>query len=303
MVAHHARARPSAPAHHRAESYVKLVPSLDLIRPARAGGYAIPSFCVWNAETIDMVLRTAETMKAPVLLMAGPLDMAYFGPRDLVAMTRTLGAKYDCSVALHLDHGDSLELVESCVAAGFTSVMLDFSARSLDENIRGVKEAVRLARPRGISVEGEIGMVGKNSDATAEGSEGSALTDPAQAAIFCEQTKVDMVAVSIGNAHGAYLSLPRFDFDRLAELHRRLGIPLVLHGGSGTPEADLKRAISLGIAKINVATEFIEAIKRTYIEAWRTKAWLPTTTAAAMKAGGEVLVKWVKLAGSAGAAR
>jgi ketose-bisphosphate aldolase len=282
---------------------VKLVPSLDLIRSARAGGYAIPSFCVWNAETIDLVLRTAETMKAPVLLMAGPADMAYFGPKDLMAMAKVLGAKYDCTVAFHLDHGDSIELVESCVAAGFTSVMLDFSSKPLDTNIRGMQEAVRIARPLGITVEGEIGMVGRNSNETVEGSEGSALTDPTQAAAFCEQTKVDMVAVSIGNAHGAYLRLPKFDFERLAELNRRLGIPLVLHGGSGTPEADLKRAISLGIAKINVATEFIEAIKGSYTEAWRNKVWLPTTTAAAMKAGGEVLVKWMKLAGCAGAAR
>jgi ketose-bisphosphate aldolase len=282
---------------------VKLVPALDLIGSARAGGYAIPSFCVWNAETIDLVLSTAAAMRAPVLLMASPADMAYFGPRDLIAMTRSLGAKHDCTVAFHLDHGDSVELVESCVAAGFTSVMLDFSAKPLDQNIRGMQEAVRIARPHGITVEGEIGMVGRNSDETVEGSEGSALTDPAQAAEFCEQTGVDMVAVSIGNAHGAYLRLPRFDFERLAELNSRLGIPLVLHGGSGTPEADLKRAISLGIAKINVATEFIEAIKGAYLEAWRNKVWLPTTTAAAMKAGGAVLVKWIGLAGCAGAAK
>lgn len=281
---------------------MKLVPSLDLIRAARVGGYAIPSFSVWNAETIDVALKTAQAMKAPALLMAAPADMAYFGPKDLMAMIKVLGAKYDCPVAMHLDHGDSVELVESCVAAGFTSVMLDFSSKSLDQNIRGMQEAVRIARPRGITVEGEIGKVGRNSDETVEGSEGSALTDPDQAAAFCEQTQVDMVAVSIGNAHGAYLKLPRFDFERLAELNRRLGIPLVLHGGSGTPEADLRRAISLGIGKINVATEFIEAIKGTYTEAWRTKAWLPTTTAAAMKAGGDVLAKWMKLAGCAGTA-
>jgi ketose-bisphosphate aldolase len=282
---------------------LNLVPSLDLIRAAHAGGYAIPSFGVWNAESIDIVLRTAAALKAPVMLMAGPAELTYFSPADLVALTRTMGAKHDCTVSFHLDHGDSVELVEACVAAGFTSVMLDFSARSLEENVRGMQEAVRIARPRGITVEGEIGKVGRNSADTVEGSEGSALTDPAQAAAFCEQTKVDMVAVSIGNAHGAYTRLPRFDFDRLADLNRRLRIPLVLHGGSGTPEADLKKAISLGIAKINVATEFIEAVKGAYLEAWRNKVWLPSTTAAAMAAGGAVLEKWMKLAGCAGRAR
>jgi len=282
---------------------VELVPSINLIRTAHAGGYAIPSFCVWNGETIDLVLRTAEAMKAPVMLMSGPGEIGFFGPRDFIAMTHALGAKYDCTVAYHLDHGASIEQVDACIAAGFTSVMLDYSARPLEENIRGMQEAVRLARPRGITVEGEIGMVGRNSADAIEGSEGSALTDPEQAALFCEQTQIDIVAVSIGNAHGAYLKLPRFDFDLLARLHKRLGIPLVLHGGSGTPEADLRRAIALGIAKINVATEFIEAIKGAYLDAWRGKIWVPSTTTAAMNAGEQVLRKWIGQAGCAGAAR
>ena len=282
---------------------MKLVPSIDLIADAYKNHYAIPSFCVWNAETIDIVLRTAEKLKAPVMLMSGPGEFGYFSPEQLVSIAKVLGAKYDCTVAYHLDHGDSIEQVAECISAGFTSVMLDFSTRSFGDNVDGMKATVKLARPKGISVEGEIGMVGKNSKDDFEGSEGSSLTDPDQAVQFCKETEIDMVAVSIGNAHGAYTKLPQFDFGLLETLYQRLPVPISLHGGSGTPPADLKRAISLGIAKVNVATEFIEAIKATNIGNWSKPNWLPATTADAMNAGAAVLEKWITLTGSAGKAR
>ncbi|MDR0718902.1 MAG: class II fructose-bisphosphate aldolase [Treponema sp.] len=279
---------------------MELVPSIELIREAYEKSYAIPSFCVWTSETIDLVLRTAEKLNAPVMLMAGPGEFLWHRPQQLLEMAKILGRDRRCRVAFHLDHGDSLELAEECIQAGFTSVMLDYSARSYEDNVAGMKKVAAMARPDGITVEGEIGHVGKANKNAAEGKGDSSLTEPETAERFCRETGIDMVAVSIGNAHGNYAKLPHFDFALLEALKKRLSIPLVLHGGSGTPPDDIHRAISLGIAKINVATEFITAIKNAYLVVWQGDVWVPSTLPAAMEAGEQVLEKWIRLAGCAG---
>ena len=270
---------------------MELVPSIDMIKEAYGKSYAIPSFCVWNGETIELVLKAAEKFNAPVMLMAGPGEFLWHRPRQLLEMAKILGQDYRCRVAFHLDHGDSPGLVEESIKAGFTSVMLDYSALPYEDNVAGMKKAVAMARPGGITVEGEIGHVGKASKSAAEGEGDSTLTDPEMAMRFCQETGIDMVAVSIGNAHGNYTKLPRFDFSLLEALKKSAGIPLVLHGGSGTPGDDIKRAVSLGIAKINVATEFIAAIKNAYLTAWQGDVWVPMTVPTAMEAGEKVLEK------------
>jgi ketose-bisphosphate aldolase len=278
---------------------MELVPSIDLVKEAYEKSYAVPSFCVWNGETIDLVLRTAEKMQAPVMLMAGPGEFGWHSPQQLLEMAQMMGRNYRCRAAFHLDHGDSLELAGESIQAGFTSVMLDYSARPYTENVEGMKKVVAMARPGGVTVEGEIGHVGKANTNAAEGEGDSSLTDPELAGRFCRETGIDMVAVSIGNAHGNYVKLPRFDFALLEELKKSTGIPLVLHGGSGTPPDDIRRAVSLGIAKINVATEFITAIKNAFLAKWQGDVWVPSTLPAAMEAGEKVLEKWILLSGSA----
>jgi ketose-bisphosphate aldolase len=281
---------------------MELVPSIELIKEAYDKSYAIPSFCVWNGETIGLVLRTAEKMKAPVMLMAGPGEFSWYRPRHLLETAKILGRDYHCRVAFHLDHGDSVELVDESLKAGFTSVMLDYSLRPYEDNVEGMKKVVAMAHPGGVTVEGEIGHVGKANKNAAEGGGEVSLTDPETAERFCRETGIDMVAVSIGNAHGNYIKLPRFDFALLEALNKRIGIPLVLHGGSGTPPDDIRRAVSLGIAKINVATEFITAVKNACFEKWQGDVWIPSTIPAVMEAGEKVLEKWILLAGCAGAA-
>jgi tagatose 1,6-diphosphate aldolase GatY/KbaY len=282
---------------------MELVPSSDLIKEAYKKSYAIPSFCVWNGETIELVLRTAEKLNAPVMLMAGPGEFRWHRPRQLLEMAKIMGRDYQCRVAFHLDHGDSPELADECIKAGFTSVMLDYSARSYEDNVTGMKKVVAMARPSGVTVEGEIGHVGKANKNAAEGEGDSSLTDPEIAGRFCRETGIDMVAVSIGNAHGNYAELPRFDFALLETLKKNADIPLVLHGGSGTPPDDIRRAISLGIAKINVATEFTTAIKNAYLAVWQGDVWVPSTVPAAMESGEKVLEKWIRLSGCAGAVK
>jgi tagatose 1,6-diphosphate aldolase GatY/KbaY len=276
----------------------------ELENDAIKGGYGIPSFCVWNAECIDAVLRTAQELKAPVILMNGPGEYGLLPPAQMGAIAHTIAKRYNVRAALHLDHGDSPEMVDACLEAGYSSVMLDYSQRPYEENVDALKKVAAKAHPRGVTVEGELGTLGQVDDITVEGGKVMTLTDPDVAAGFVEATGIDTLAVSIGNAHGIYTTLPQLDFDRLAKIHATVDIPLVLHGGSGTPPADLKRAISLGIAKINVATELITAQRNSLLNQWGAKKnmWMPMAQAEARDAMIPVLEKWLHLTGAAGRA-
>jgi ketose-bisphosphate aldolase len=283
---------------------MKFIPMLQLLRRAASEGYGVPSFCVWNAESIEVVLRVAAELKAPVILMNGPGEFGLLSPRDLGAVAYALAERFDVPAALHLDHGNSLAMVEDCLAAKYTSVMLDYSARPWAENVEALRRVVARAHPQGVTVEGELGVIGQVDQVTVEGGRQSTLTDPDMAAAFVEKTGIDALAVSIGNAHGLYTKLPQLDFERLAKLKEATRIPLVLHGGSGTPEADLRRAISLGIAKVNVATETIAAVRQSLLEQWSTgkHLWAPMAQAVAMEAMAKVVEKWFRLTQAAGRA-
>jgi ketose-bisphosphate aldolase len=276
----------------------------ELLQPAWEAGYAVPSFCAWNVEVTETVLQVANDLKAPVILMSGPGEFVLNSPDTLGRIARTLIEKYAVRAALHLDHGDSFELVDACIDAGYTSVMLDYSLRPFEENVAALKQVVARARPLGVTVEGEIGCVGKVDDVTVEGSQESTLTEPSDAARYAELTKVDALAVSIGNAHGIYTRLPIFDFDRLEKIRHAVKIPLVLHGGSGTQPEYIKRAVRLGMAKINVASELCKAFRDSYAaeHANGKIGWLPTTLAAAREPMMEVIARWFMLTGAAGKA-
>jgi tagatose 1,6-diphosphate aldolase GatY/KbaY len=283
---------------------MKFVPMLQLMQRAVSEGYGVPSFCVWNAESIEVVLRVAAELKAPVILMNGPGEFDLLAPRDLGAVAHALAERFGVTAALHLDHGNSIAMVEDCLAAKYTSVMLDYSTRPWQENVEALRRVVALAHPQGVTVEGELGEVGRADQVSVEAGKRSTLTDPNMAAEFVKETGIDALAVSIGNAHGLYTKLPQFDFERLAKLHEATRIPLVLHGGSGTPEADLRRAISLGIAKVNVATEAITALRQSLLEQWGAgkNLWVPMAQAVAMEAMAKVVAKWFHLTMAAGRA-
>jgi tagatose 1,6-diphosphate aldolase GatY/KbaY len=283
---------------------MKFVPMLQLLQRAVSEGYGVPSFCVWNAESIEVVLRVAAELRAPVILMNGPGEFGLLSPRDLGVVAHALAERFDVPAALHLDHGDSIGMVEDCLAAKYTSVMLDYSTRPWQENVEALRRVVELAHPRGATVEGELGVIGQADQVSVEGGKQSTLTDPDLAADFARKTGIDALAVSIGNAHGHYTKLPQFDFERLAKLKEATRIPLVLHGGSGTPEPDLRRAISLGIAKVNVATEAITAMRQSLLEQWGAgkNLWAPMAQAVAMEAMAKVVAKWFHLTMAAGRA-
>ncbi len=277
---------------------------LELMKKAVVGGYAVPSFCVWNAETMLTVLNIAEKLDSPVILMNGFSEFSLLNPRVMANIAHALPGKDTIPAALHLDHGKSLEQVKSCLDAGYTSVMLDFSNKHFSENIEALRKVVEIARPLGVTVEGEIGSVGKIHDSTIEGEQVSTLTDPEDAFAFVNATGVDALAISIGNAHGNYISLPRLRFDLLEAINSKVHIPLVLHGGSGTPDKDIKKAISLGIAKINIASELIRAVRESLKQQWNMckNPWVSTALVEAMQDMGKVVEKWILRVGAAGQA-
>jgi ketose-bisphosphate aldolase len=276
----------------------------ELLERARAGGYAVPAFCVWSAESMHVVLSTAERLRAPVILMAGPCEHHLLSPVHLVGLFREVRRDYAVRTVFHLDHGDTPALCRTCIEAGYDSVMLDFSARPFAENVAALQAVVAQARPRGVTVEGELGAVGRVDEGTPEGQQGCVLTDPALAEAFVRETGVDALAVAIGNAHGIYTRLPEFDIPRLEDIHRRVDTALVLHGGSGTPDEVLQRAIRLGIAKVNVASDLARAMQGALLRAWtaQPKSWPPTDLAEAYRAMEPVVTGWIQRLGAAGKA-
>jgi ketose-bisphosphate aldolase len=276
----------------------------ELLAPALAGGYAVPAFAAWDGGAVRAILGVATELRAPVILMHAGVDWGVLPPAEFAKVVRVLAEDCPVPVSVILDHGGSMEEVRACLAAGFTGVMLDYSARPIEENAAALREVVALARPLGVTVEGEIGHVGRVDDSTTEGEKVSTLTTVEDAVAYVEATGVEALAVSIGNAHGRYTVLPTLEFGRLAELHEAIDLPLVLHGGSGTPEADLRRAIGLGIAKVNVATELVTAFRETLSTLWEAgdKRWLTIGLGEATASLRPVAERWFHRTGAAGKA-
>jgi tagatose 1,6-diphosphate aldolase GatY/KbaY len=274
----------------------------ELVSPAFTGGYAVPSFCAWNAEVMEVVLQTAERLHAPVILMQGPGEFPVMSPFSMATVAASLLRRYEVRACLHLDHGDSMQMVVECADAGYTSVMLDFSGRPFDENAEALRKVVAIAHPRGITVEGEIGKVGQADDITSEGTEGSALTNPRDAVEYVRRTGVDILAVSIGNRHGFYHGDPKLDFDLLSELHAKLSIPLVMHGGTGIPEKDIQKSIGMGIAKVNVASELVHGFRKSLTGQWSDgrNLWSPMALGEATQGLAPIVDKWVRMMGADG---
>lgn len=229
------------------------VSSIEMIQKAKEGHYAVPAFNAENLEMIQAIIKAAEEEKSPVMIQTTPPTVKYLTPDEAYAMVYTLAKKSTVPVALHLDHCTSFNDVMAAIKAGYSSVMFDGSKLPFAENMELTKKVVDVARPMGITVEAELGKVGGKED-NVESAE-ALYTDPAEAEEFVEKTGVDMLAVAIGTAHGFYKGEPTLDFDRIEEIAARTQIPLVLHGGSGVPEESVKKAIALGMSKVNFATE------------------------------------------------
>ncbi len=235
---------------------MSLVKMRLLLEKAAKDGRAVGAFSVASLEMIQGVILAAEKTNTPVILQIAEARLTT-SPLHLIGPAMLAAAKNArVEVAVHLDHGLTVECIQEAIDLGFTSVMFDGSHLPLEENIVKTKQFVALAHHLGVDVEAEIGRVGR----TESGEEAPiAYADPVQALRFIEETKVDALAVGIGNAHGVYTAAPQLRFDILKQISRLTPVPLVLHGGTGISPEDFRRAISLGVRKINIATACFQA--------------------------------------------
>lgn len=246
---------------------MSLVNSRELLKDAQTHGYAVGAFNVENMEMMQAVVAAAEAESAPLILQTTPSTLRYASTAVFAAMARAIAGKAKVPVAIHLDHGDSFDLCRQAAWDGYTSVMIDGSKLPFEENIALVRRVVQMAGdvPQQPAVEAELGRLGGKEDSLEVKAGENIYTDPDEASRFVDETGVDSLAVAIGTAHGFYKGTPKLDFQRLAQLRDAVSVPLVLHGSSGVPDADVQRAISLGVCKVNFATE----LRAAYTEATR----------------------------------
>lgn len=231
-----------------------LVTTKQLLLDAQKGGYAIGAFNVENMEMVQAVVAAAEELRSPVILQTTPSTVKYADVEYFYANAKAAADKATVPVVMHLDHGNSFELAMRAYRAGYTSIMIDGSHGTFEENIAVSKAVADACHPSGIPVEAELGKVGGKED-DLEGGDQNPYTDPEEARIFVEATGVDSLAVAIGTAHGVYKGIPKLDINRLSEIRQVVSIPLVLHGTSGVPDDTVRECIRRGICKVNYATD------------------------------------------------
>lgn len=225
----------------------------DVLLPAKRGHYAVGLFNTTDTDMLQAAIEAAEEMHAPIIIGTAEVLLPY-GELQLIAPSVIAAAKRaKVPVVVHYDHGLTFERCMEALQLGFSSVMYDASAKTYAQNIEETREIVRIAHAFGATVEGEIGHVG-NADGSDPAGE-DRYTTLQEATDYLRDTGVDALAIAIGTAHGAYKTAPKLSFDRLAQIRAAVDVPLVLHGGSGLTDADFRRAVAGGIAKVNIFTD------------------------------------------------
>ncbi len=255
-----------------------LVTNKDVQVEAKGGGYAVGAFNTTNLEITQAIIETATEKRSPVIVATSQSAIKYVGMEELSLMVRKMAERAPIPVTLHLDHGTDYSIIIGCLRLGWSSVMIDGSSHPLEENIALTKEIVKVAHAVGVSVEAELGRLMGIEDEISVDAREACLTDPDEAVRFVEETGCDTLAIAIGTSHGAYKfkGEPKLAFDRLEEIAEKVSIPLVLHGASsvkkeivqwgerygakfpgaaGVPDEHIRKAISLGITKVNIDTD------------------------------------------------
>lgn len=239
----------------------------EMLEDARKNHYALPAFDISNYDMLKAILETCEEERSPALLMALGVDLQGRDMNLLVSMVRSASDYFNIPVCLHLDHATDFSMIARAIDAGISSVMYDGSILDFDNNAKNTAEVVKYAHTHGITVEAELGHVGNGSvgsisETGTDTDPGESLTVPEEVARFVEITDVDALAVAIGTAHGVYQKTPTLRIDRLDEITSVCKRPLVLHGGSGTPDDQMQAAIRHGITKINIYSDIVGAMNK-----------------------------------------
>lgn len=270
-----------------------LVNTVDMLKDAQAKHYAVGAFNIENMEMAQAVIAAAEAQRAPVIIQTTPGTLKYAKPATYAAIVASLAKDASVPVAMHLDHGDSYELAVECLKAGYSSVMIDGSRLSFEDNIAQAAKVVEEARKLNVPVEAELGKVGGKEDTLEDA--GDEYTDPAKAAEYASRTGISSLAVAIGTAHGVYSAKPVLDVERLKAIRAQVDIPLVLHGASGLTTEQVQSCIAEGICKVNFATELRIAYTEGVREALEKNPIDPKAYGKAGRAKVQALVeKWMK---------
>jgi ketose-bisphosphate aldolase len=242
--------------------------SIDkILRQTQGKGYAVGAFNIIDLLSMRAVVRAASELDSPLIIQTSASStVKYWRYTVLPSMVKTLIQNISVPVAMHLDHCTELEMIKNCIDHGWSSVMIDGSALPFKENIELTQKVVKMAHARKISVEGELGPIGKAEDKISSEEHKARLTDPDMAKEFVERTGVDAFAPAIGTAHGLYRGKPKLDFDRLKAIQRRVNVPIVIHGGTGLDRETFDELITQGACKINISTQ----IKVSYIDSLNT---------------------------------
>lgn len=282
---------------------MKFLTMAEILQPCVGQDWAIGAYDTCNLEITQAIVDAAAADRAPAIIMIYPHHTPQDSWPTLVRLIEAEVERTRIPAALVLDHAKTLDQIECALELGFSGVMIDASLKPFGENVELTRRAVELAHARGVSVEAELGHVGQGEEVLSEDQQHAHLTRVDEAERFVKETGVDALAVSIGTLHGLYRGKPKLDFERISQLRAACPIPLVLHGGSDTPDADLRRAIELGIDKINIWTDvripFLQALKDT-LESPIRSLEVSDALGAARAAAAEVIRQKNRLLGAAG---
>lgn len=238
-----------------------LVNMNDILLPAKKGGYGVGFFNAVNVEMARAIIETAEELKAPVMVGTPEILLSAMELERVAEYLIPMAQKAKVPVCVHYDHGLTFERCMEALKLGFSSIMYDCSMDLYEENLIKMIDMVKICHAMGATVEGELGHVGDNDGSGKLENPSDYFTNPDTAVNFVKQTGVDSLAIAVGNAHGDYAFPPKLDFERIDVISQRTGIPLVLHGGSGLADDDFRKAVKLGISKINIFTDIDKAGK------------------------------------------
>jgi fructose-bisphosphate aldolase class II len=284
---------------------MKYLTLAEILQPCMGQGWAVGAYDTCNMEITQAIVDASAADQAPAIIMIYPNHTPLAEWPTLLRIIEAEVERANISAALVLDHAKTIEQIEYALKLGFSGVMIDASLAPLEQNIALTCRAVELAHAKGASVEAELGHVGQGDDVSSEDQQQAHLTRVDEAERFVKETGVDALAVSIGTLHGLYKGTPHLDFERIAQLRAACPIPLVLHGGSDTPDQDLRRAIEIGIDKINIWTDvripFLQTLKEK-LDAPIGKIEVHEAFGAARSAVTEVIRQKNQLLGSAGKA-
>ncbi len=276
----------------------------SMLAKAREGKYAVGAFNTVDYGSTKAAVTAAEELHAPIIIQTSVKTVKLWSQKAIVSWMKEIAEDSPVPVALHLDHCKDPDFIKQCIDAGWTSVMIDASAKPFEENLAITRQVFDMADAAGIGLEAELGEIGGVEDDKIVADEDAYLADPDKAEVFCKDMDLAVFAPAIGTAHGVYKGEPKIAYDRIEEIAKRTGLPIALHGGTGLSDETFKRCISLGCAKVNISTQ----LKYTFIDSFvnyhqENQVYEPVKVVAAqMEAIQNVVAENIRLFGSEGKA-